>query len=398
MVTPTAFSQFELVLTAGCNLRCSYCYQNDKKARRMEWDTLRAAADLVLASTRPEVGVLFVGGEPLLQFKLIQEAVDYIETRRAPAQRIDYQINTNGTLLRREHIDFFIRHGFQVQLSFDGVPVMQDLRGPTTFGILDSLLDQLKAELPAFLSEHLRIAITLLPATIPYLGESILYFLDKGVEDIAIGPSMTHQPWRLEQIDELDAQFEKLLILCLHHHRRTGKVPLSCFQGNDEHLLPLDGAMCGAARGQTASIDVDGQVSGCVTFAESYQTFPTSFLKSRLEAMRMGNVSDTGLAGRIAAYPAAARAAGIFHRKGHKYSSYGVCRECRFLASCGICPVSIGHQPANEDPDRIPDFLCAYNLVSLKYAEQFRSHVDYRAVLVGPRPRSQLVRELLSRA
>src|SRR5262245_50046688 len=57
----------EVVLTASCNLSCGYCYQNDKKARRMDWDVLRAAADLVLSSNRSQVGMLFIGGEPLLE-------------------------------------------------------------------------------------------------------------------------------------------------------------------------------------------------------------------------------------------------------------------------------------------------------------------------------------------
>jgi hypothetical protein len=45
-----------------------------------------------------------------------------------------------------------------------------------------------------------------------------------------------------------------------------------------------------------------------------------------------------------------------------------------------VCPISIGHQPGNTDPDRIPDFQCAYNLVSLEYRERF-------PVQPGPRER-----------
>ena len=85
----------------------------------------------------------------------------------------------------------------------------------------------------------------------------------------------------------------------------------------------------------------------------------------------MGDLLDPRLPRRMAAYPAAARAAGIFHDKQDKYSSYGRCGECRYLSTCGVCPVSIGHQPGNDDPDRIPDFQCAYNLVALKYRERF---------------------------
>jgi radical SAM protein with 4Fe4S-binding SPASM domain len=151
--------------------------------------------------------------------------------------------------------------------------------------------------------------------------------------------------------------------------------------------------MCGVGRGETAAVDVDGQVHGCVMFADSYQVFPTIFLRNRLEAMRMGRVQDPGFAARLAAYPAAARAAEIFHNKQDKYSSYGKCADCRYMPRCAICPVSIGNALGNTDPRRIPDFLCAYNLVSLKYRERFPCPPTLRDMLLGTARLPELVRE-----
>ena len=141
--------------------------------------------------------------------------------------------------------------------------------------------------------------------------------------------------------------------------------------------------MCGVGRGETPAVDVDGQVHGCLMFVDSYQRFPTAFLRTRLQAMRMGDLRDPRFAERLAAYPAAARAAGIFHDKQDKYSSYGRCGECRFLSDCGVCPVSIGHEPGTTDPNRVPDFQCAYNLVSLKYRERFPFQPDAVEQLTG---------------
>ena len=157
---------------------------------------------------------------------------------------------------------------------------------------------------------------------------------------------------------------------------------------------PLGLSMCGVGRGDSPAVDVDGQVHGCVMFTESYQVFPTEFLKSRLEAMRMGHVQAADLADRFKAYPRAARKARIFDDKQDKYSSYGRCGECRFLSTCAVCPVSIGHQPGNEDPRRVPDFLCAYNLVSLKYRQQFPLQPDRRDLLLGQAPLPTLMAEL----
>jgi sulfatase maturation enzyme AslB (radical SAM superfamily) len=399
MASPTQVNKVDVVLTAGCNLRCSYCYQNDKKARRMKWETLRASADLVLASGRPEVSLLFVGGEPLLEFDLIRQAVEYVEARRQPGRRIRYELITNGVLVRDEHIDFFVDHDFEVQLSFDGIAPAQDLRGRGTFEVLDRLLHRLRREQPAFFTERVTVAMTLTVASISYFADSVEYFLESGVQDLAVSPTVNHEySWTASRIDELDVQFARIFDQSLRVYNRTGTVPLKVFRRNEGDSVhkPEGQSMCGVGRGETAAIDVDGQVHGCVMFAESYQIFPTAFLKDRLAAMRMGHLQDPRFAEHMAAYPTAARAAGIFHNKQDKYSSYGKCADCRFLPRCAVCPISIGNAPGNTDPNRVPDFLCAYNLVSLKYRERFPSGPTPRDMLTGAPPLSQLAREFQS--
>lgn len=398
MAAPDGIKSLDVILTAGCNLRCSYCYQNDKKARRMDWETLRASMDLLLRSRQPEVRLSFIGGEPLLEFPLIRRAVAYVEEARPPGTRVAYDIITNGTLLGEEQAAFLVEHDFTVQLSFDGVPAAQEFRGRGTFGVLDRLLDQLRCRRYNFFRDKLSISLTLLVETIPYVADSIAYFLDKGVQEILISPRITHQPnWRNEQIDDLDREFARVFEVCLGHFHRTGEVPLAVFHKESDqapvgHFESL--TMCGAGSGEHPAIDVDGQMVGCVTFAESYQTFPTAFLRSRLEAMRMGDLRDAALLQRMAAYPAAARAAGLFHNKQNKYSTYGRCGECRYLRSCGVCPTSIGHLPGNTDPNRVPDYLCAYNLVTQKYRERFPRVPALRDLLLGVAPVPTLVREL----
>jgi uncharacterized protein len=387
----------ELVLTAGCNLRCSYCYQNDKKARSMEWDTLRASLDLLARSRDQKVQVLFIGGEPLLEFPLIERAVAYFNQIRPAGLSVEYDVITNGTLMTREHIDFFIAHDFNVQVSFDGVSAVQELRGKGTFAVLDRLLDGLRVQRYDFFTRKIRVSLTLLSKTVAWLADSVDYFLGKGVQTILISPGFTAQPdWSVEQIEDLDRAFERVFHACLRHFHLTGEVPLAVFQKGvkDDLLDPASMAMCNVASGQKAAIDVDGQVLGCVTFAESYQTFPTMFLRNRLEALRMGDVRDSRLAERMTAYPAAAQAAGLFTGKHKKYSSYGYCGECRYLHTCGICPTSIGHQPGNTDPDRVPDFLCAFNLIALKYRERFPRMPSARDILLGLAPIPELTRAL----
>jgi sulfatase maturation enzyme AslB (radical SAM superfamily) len=397
MAKPTGIKSLSVILTAGCNLRCGYCYQNTKNARRMEWETLRASADLVLASRQRDVRLLFIGGEPLLEFPMIRRAVAYVEERRPPTLRVHYNMITNGILLGEEQAAFLAEHDFEVQLSFDGVPAAQDLRGKGTFAVLDRLLDRLRVDHPRFFSRNLTVGMTLTAATVPSLAESVQYFLEKGVPQIALSPSVTHQPdWRTESMAQLDREYARIFDASVAHFERTGEVPFLLFRSTREPSVhePAGLGMCGVGQGETPAVDVDGEVHGCVMFAESYQVFPTRMLKTRLEAMKMGNLRGPDLAAGFKAYPRAARAARIFDDKQDKYSSYGRCGECRFLSSCAVCPVSIGHQPGNEDPRRVPDFLCAYNLVSLEYRDRFPRPPDATDILMGRASLPTLTAEL----
>src|SRR5579859_3987837 len=129
-------SGLEVILTANCNLRCGYCYQNNKQKRRLSWETLQPALDLLLRSRRRGRRVMFIGGEPLLELPLIRKAVDYLEGQRQPNRPIFYVTTTNGMLVNDEALNFFVVHAFTVNLSFDGIQAAQDHRGVGTFATL----------------------------------------------------------------------------------------------------------------------------------------------------------------------------------------------------------------------------------------------------------------------
>jgi sulfatase maturation enzyme AslB (radical SAM superfamily) len=369
-----AIQTLEVVLTAACNLRCLYCYQNDKKARRLSWDRLRGALDLLLRSPRRQLDVVFLGGEPLLRFPLIRQAVDYVRAARPRGRTVRYTLVTNGILLGKDHAAFLDQHRARVQLSFDGVPAAQALRGRWTFPVLDQLIDRLRFEQPRLFRERLCVSLTLTAATLPYLGDSIAYFLRKGVPEIAVSPVVTHDAgWQNDMVRLLDEQLSKVYDACRQHFRRCGEVPLLLFRRDRERRARRRpaGAMCRAPEGRTIALDVDGRLYGCAAFAESYQTFPSPFLRERASKMRLGAIGSPGFAPRLARYPQAARGTGLFDGKRDKYSAFGRCCDCRFLSSCSICPVSIGHVPGNTDPRRVPDFACAFNQVALTYRDRF---------------------------
>ncbi len=391
-----AVSSLDAIVTSACNLRCSYCYQAARSAGRMGWEILRACVDLLLASECDDVQLVFYGGEPLLEFPTIRRAVNYAETAKPRRQRVRYGIVTNGILLGSEVAAFLDEHRFETRLSFDGVPASQDLRARGTFPILDRLLVRLRSDNPRFFRDDLSINITLHSGNLRYLPDSIEYFLEKGIRSILLGPMVNHDDgWRLNMIEDLDARFSCVFQSCLVHYSRSGEVPLTVFRKTASPTLreAVGRAVCGVGGGTKVAVDPSGNVHGCVMLVDAYQSLPLPF-RNRLTGMKMGNLLDVRFEKRYRRYPATARAARIFNDRHLKYSSYGRCDRCRFAGSCSVCPVAVGYVPYSDDPHRIPDHVCAYNLVSLDYRDRFPSPTAAEDLFAGKAVLSREMSEL----
>lgn len=340
----------------------------------MGWPVLRSALDLILDSDHPQPELTFYGGEPLLELPLIMRAVEHLETTSAAGRRIGVTVFTNGMLLDRGTARYLARHRIDTQISFDGVEAAQELRAPGTFGRLDRALVGLRGEFPDFFRNRCSVAITVSSRNLAHLAESFAYLADRGVREIAPAPVVTHdQGWRPRTLELLADQLEEISRLSIEYLRATGEVPFAPFQKNevDESHEDRGSAMCGAVTARNPTIDVDGQVYGCVLFAESFQTIQDGLLKDSLTPLRLGDLRAPGFSRRFEGYSAAARAAEIFTDKQKKYSSYRRCEGCPYLHACSVCPVSIGHIPGNADPHRVPDLQCAFNLVVLTARERF---------------------------
>ena len=149
-------SQLILIVTEDCNIRCKYCIYSDNyphvkgySKKKMSFSIARKAVDyyMELHKKREENGfrrgptITFYGGEPLLQYKLIKQVVEYCKEKNYNAQ---YFITTNGTLLKDEMIDFFIVNDFVITFSLDGFKSNNDRNRifPNGKGTFDLVLDK----------------------------------------------------------------------------------------------------------------------------------------------------------------------------------------------------------------------------------------------------------------
>lgn len=113
-----------LGVTEHCNLSCQYCpweHLRTGDRHRMPVQTALASIDFLREHSQAVDGSLFVsfyGGEPLLEFDLIRECVDYAEAQLG--DRCLFSVTTNGTLVDEERAEFLAEHEFKTIVSIDG--------------------------------------------------------------------------------------------------------------------------------------------------------------------------------------------------------------------------------------------------------------------------------------
>ena len=352
-----------LVLTSGCNLACSYCYQARTSVRTLAWPLVDAALKLVLRSGHPSPRISFFGGEPLLEAALIRRVVDEVARRRPAGVTPRYRVTTNGLLLDGPVSQLLAENDIETLISCDGREA-QEIRAAGTADRLDEVVRGLRQRHPRFFERRVTIRITLSSQNLPLLWRSVAHLLDLGVVQIAITPIITYDAgWRVAMIDDLAEQLDRIRTLCGDDTLRSARPPIAAFgRSRRSRLLPRSPEpMCGAVDGGRLVVDPGGLCHGCSTWIDSMQNLPEGLLTDTLGKLRLGELTSPELADRLNGLPQAARRCQIFMSKEEKHSSYGECGSCFARSECLVCPISIGHIPGNRDPRRVPDLQCAFN-------------------------------------
>jgi hypothetical protein len=220
--------------------------------------------------------------------------------------------------------------------------------------------------------------LTFVPDTVSFLARSVQYLLEKDVREIFISSCTTPYPgWQADKIHTLDEEFARIAELSRNHVEQTGSIPVVWLRkATDE--IPQRGtgiSVCSGLNGKTLAMDLDGQLYTCPMFVESYQKFPPGSLMEQVSMLKLGDVKDPEVRNRRAALAESARISELWKPQ-EGCSSYGNCDECEYYGRCIVCPVSVWQASSASGPRRIPDFICAFNKVALKYRDRFPCVTD----------------------
>lgn len=117
-----------LIPNLGCQLRCPYCFEEERPVRtEVNVEAMKASLDKL--ESVPNIKgsyIAFHGGEPSLASRdvlseLAQHASQYCKTM---------SFQTNGMIMDDQLINILVRHNMHVGVSIDGPGVLNSLRGP----------------------------------------------------------------------------------------------------------------------------------------------------------------------------------------------------------------------------------------------------------------------------
>jgi len=196
------FTQLILDVTEDCNFRCNYCifsgnyvYYRSHSKKYMNIDIAKKAIDYYFSLIkegkrynplrRPTVS--FYGGEPLLNFKLIKECMEYIEDTYKD-HKVRYSFTTNGSLLDTEKAEWFMKYDCHILISICG-PKEEHDRLRVYYNGKGSFEDVMKNIKPIFENHR-----TKLGSIIVYDLKTDLFILDEFFKRHDVPPAILASP------------------------------------------------------------------------------------------------------------------------------------------------------------------------------------------------------------
>ena len=220
-----------LLVTYKCNLRCS-CYEPKGSKFRMTTNRAKQIIQEQMSSLNDDydsVEIQFMGGEPLIEFPLIQEISEWLWTSAYASKVMVLFAPTNGTLLTSEMKKWFTEYKDKIHLglSFDGDIDMQNTNRSSSFD---------RVELSYFASTwpEQSVKMTISPETISHLADGVIYLHNKGFKyisaDLAMGLSVN---WSKQSLVSYKQELNKL---SKYYLENPTLIPFSMLRVNVESI------------------------------------------------------------------------------------------------------------------------------------------------------------------
>lgn len=257
--------KYTLFLTQRCNLACDYCYVGKTKDR-MSLDAATRIVDFAFQNTptSEDIDIGFFGGEPLLEFPLLEEVTLLIKahTRYDPC-RVKLSVVTNGTLLSAEIVRFLQRHRVALTISCDGPPAVHDKYRRFPDGGRTSALVENGIRTAIAVLGRVPVNAVYRPDTIERLPDVIDYLSSLGVRQIYLNPDFSAS-WTEKETARVPPIYQAIAERYMNFYR----------QGLPHFISLIDSKITVMLRGGYQPLERCRMGTGEFAFAPSGDIFP----------------------------------------------------------------------------------------------------------------------------
>ncbi len=239
-----------LHIAHDCNLACKYCFaeEGEYHGRRelMSAETGKKALDFLVKSSgnRTNLEVDFFGGEPLMNFDVVKEIVNYgRELEKKHDKKFRFTITTNGILLNDSIMEFINAEMANVVLSIDGRKEVNDSMRPfrNGKGSYELILPKFKKLADSRNQERYYVRGTYTHFNTDF-SEDVIHLAEQGFKQISVEPVVAEETSEYaiteKDLPILCEEYDKLANYMLEK-RREGK-PFTFFH----FMIDMDGGPC----------------------------------------------------------------------------------------------------------------------------------------------------------
>lgn len=214
-----------------CNLNCSYCFASQGKYHGdralMSYEVGKQALDFLMdhSGTRHNLEVDFFGGEPLMNFDVVKQVVEYARSvEKEHNKNFRFTITTNGVLLDDDSIDFINREMSNVVLSLDGRKEVNDRLRPTVNkkGSYDIIVPKYQKLVEARGDKEYYVRGTFTKYNLDF-ADDVMHLNELGFDQISVEPVVTDPelPYALTEKDlpAIAEEYEKLSKLLIERKK-----------------------------------------------------------------------------------------------------------------------------------------------------------------------------------
>ncbi len=269
-----------LLVEQDCNLRCEYCFAGTGDygtghRMHMDFETGKKALDFLLENSgdRQNLELDFFGGEPLMNFDVVKQLVEYGRSKEKEYnKKFRFTITTNGVLLDEAKMDFINKEISNVVLSVDGRKEVNDRvrKRVDGSGCYDRIMPAFKqlAKKRGYENYYVRGTFTKYN---PDFANDVYHLYDEGFDQISVEPVIgdPSSPYALTQCDlpKIFSEYELLAKKMLVSEKKGKKFNFFHF------MLDLDQGPCAIKRlrgcgsgNEYVAVTPDGDIYPCHQF------------------------------------------------------------------------------------------------------------------------------------